>query len=72
MCELLGKWEIVVGNFLIFDFRILDFGKSKSGFCFGAGCSGTKRPDRRDADIATAQCDDTYTSPLYHFITLPC
>ena len=35
MCELLGKWEIVVGNFLIFDFRILDFGKSVFGICFG-------------------------------------
>ena len=61
MCELLGKWESRVGNFLIFDFRFLDFGKSNFGICFGAaecvvGCAA--------GCGATVQKADAYTAPL--------
>lgn len=68
MCELLDEWKSRVGNFLIFDFRILDFGKSKSGFCFGVEYVDVKRLDKRDDDIARRH---NATAPILHrFSTL--
>jgi hypothetical protein len=61
------KWEVALGNFLIFDFRILDFGKSKSGF-FVLVLNVLKRSVWTSATIiyrTGAMCH------YLHFITLP-